>query len=273
MPDGMTLDMQSVQGTMLLPLWGRAKYSEENPDILDDQMAIRIIRNIGIDFSEIAKSFGEYGGLSYIIRARAFDNAVRLFIKTHPRATVVNIGAGLDTTFSRVDNGSILWYNLDLPDAIRYRQSLIPDSTRNTCISKSLFDVSWFDEIVFNKEDGILFISAGVLYYFKEEDIREIVLKMIQRFPGGELFFDAETKRAVAVSNKMVKKTGNKGAVMYFYINNEQKLRKWSPSIRKVSSEPFFKGIPRKKKWHFKTRFFMTMTDAVNMVKYVRIKF
>jgi O-methyltransferase involved in polyketide biosynthesis len=34
-----------------------------------------------------------------------------------PKGTVINLGAGLDDTFSRVDNGRVSWYNLDLPDA------------------------------------------------------------------------------------------------------------------------------------------------------------
>lgn len=37
------LDLQSVQGTMLIPLWGRAKYSAKYPNILQDKDAMEII--------------------------------------------------------------------------------------------------------------------------------------------------------------------------------------------------------------------------------------
>lgn len=136
MAGSIALDMQSVQGTMLLPLWGRAKYSRENPDVLDDPMAGKIVRESGFNFSSLEKTFGEFGGLCYIIWARKIDDAVRSFISRHPRAAVVNIGSGLDTTFTRVDNGQIRWYNLDLPDAIAFRRSLLSDSQRETSIPK-----------------------------------------------------------------------------------------------------------------------------------------
>ena len=124
------MNMQSAQATMLIPLWGRAKYSEQNLNILDDSEARQIIQNCDFDFSGVEKSFGELSGLCYVVRARKIDDTIKQYISRNPRATVINIGSGLDTTFKRVDNGLINWYNLDLPDAIAYRQTLIPDSPR-----------------------------------------------------------------------------------------------------------------------------------------------
>src|SRR3954468_14975500 len=93
--NNMSLDLQSVQGTMLIPLWGRATASEKNPEILYDKEAIEVISGCDIDFTEIARTFGEYGGVTYIVRARKVDDTIRAFIEKHPRATIVNIGAGL----------------------------------------------------------------------------------------------------------------------------------------------------------------------------------
>ncbi|WNY22796.1 hypothetical protein MmiHf6_00810 [Methanimicrococcus hongohii] len=273
MKNTLTLDMQSVQGTMLLPLWGRAEYSKKNPEILDDQKAIEIVENLDFDFSEIGRNFGEFGGLCYIIRARKIEDKIRDFIKIHPKATIVNIGSGLDTSFSRIDNEKIHWYNLDMPDAIEFRQSLIPDSERNSCIAKSFFDQSWFDDIVYNKEDGILFVSGGVLYYFKDEELQEIFAAMAKRFPGAEVYFDAETKRAIAFSNRMVKKTGNKGAMMYFYVNDGKKIKNWSPNIQEVECIRYFKDVKSKKSWLFQSRMQMFMLDKMRMMKFVHVKF
>lgn len=267
------LDMQSVQGTMLLPLWGRAKYSRENPDILDDKIAERIIRESGIDFSATEKTFGEFGGLCYIVRARKIDDTVRAFLQRHPRGTVVNIGAGLDTTFTRIDNGQVRWYNLDLPDAIDYRRSLLPDSEREICVPKSFFDQSWFDDIEFNRGNGILFVSGGVFYYFRPEELQAIFNAMACRFPGGEVFFDAESKQAVKFSNRMVEKTGNKGSQMYFYVNNSRQLEDWSDKIESVSCQPYSKGIPIKKSWSRSSRMRFRMLDALGMMKFVHMRF
>ncbi|MFD0770091.1 class I SAM-dependent methyltransferase [Bacillus sp. CGMCC 1.60114] len=267
------IDLQSVQGTMLIPLWGRASGSEKNPEILDDKEAINIIKECDFDFADIAETFGEYGGITYIVRARKIDDTIRNFITKHPRATIVNIGSGLDTTFSRIDNGTINWYNLDLPDAIAFRKTLIADSPRNVSIAKSFFDISWFDDIKFNENDGILFVSAGVFYYFQENQLKEMFSAMAQRFPGGELYFDAESKFALGLSNRTVKKSGNKGAMMYFYVNNPKSMEKWSSKIKVLNCESFFKGIPTKKQWESSTRVMVRIVDLIKMLKFVHLRF
>ena len=118
------------------------------------------------DFGEIEKAFGEYGGLAYIVRGRKIDGIIKQFIAEHPRATIVNIGAGFDTTFSRVDNGAVHWYDIDLCEVIALREKIIPAGSRNICIAKSVFDYSWLKDVRFNEKDGILFVAGGVFYYF-----------------------------------------------------------------------------------------------------------
>ncbi len=47
--------------------------------------------------------------------------------------------------------------------------------------------------------------QQACFYYFKEEDLKKIVVAMSKRFPGGELYFDAESKFALNLSNATVK--------------------------------------------------------------------
>jgi len=42
----------------------------------------------------------------------------------------VNIGCGFDTTFERIDNGKITFYDLDLPDVINLRKQFISNCSR-----------------------------------------------------------------------------------------------------------------------------------------------
>lgn len=268
-----TLNSQTVQATMLLPLWGRAKYSSANPDILQDAESVKIIEQSGVDFSNIEQGFGEFSGICYLVRARKIDDAIRSYIAKHPNATVVNIGAGLDTTFFRIDNGSIYWYNLDLPDAIKFRQSYIPDTERNQSIAKSFLDLSWFDDIRFKPEDGIIFVSGGVFHYFHEADIRYVFCAMAERFPGGELYFDAENQVALNGSNNMVKRTGNHGAMMYFAVNQAAMFEQWSSHIRVLSYEPGFKGIKPKKHWSLRVRITAWIFSKVKSMSFVHLRF
>jgi O-methyltransferase involved in polyketide biosynthesis len=264
---------ETVANTMLLPLWGRAFASKLNPQILDDREAIKIINSLNYDFSEIEKNFGEFGGICYIVRARVLDDIIKKFIKEHPNASVVNIGSGLDTTFSRIDNGSIYWYNLDLPEVIEFRKTLIPDSERNIAIPISVFDFTWFKKIKFEPSNGILFIAAGVFYYFKESKIKELFSAMGEHFPNGMIVFDAESKSMVKKSNQKVRKSGNRGAQMFFYVDKPNEFEQWSNKIKLIDVLPFFRSIQKNKKWKLSTRIFMGLCDVLKMMKFIILQF
>ena len=49
------------------------------------------------NFSKLEDYLGEWRGLGLMVRAKNFDVAVKEFINNHPSATIVNIGAGLDS--------------------------------------------------------------------------------------------------------------------------------------------------------------------------------
>jgi O-methyltransferase involved in polyketide biosynthesis len=168
------LQDQTVQATMLLPVYGRAKASRMFPDILRDDGAIRIVDNMDYDFTQIAKHYAtEYGSLCCLLRAKRFDERCLAYIQKHPDGAVVNLGSGLDTTFDRVDNGSVRWYNLDLPDAMAFRQRFIPPKERCTDIAKSMFDYTWLDEI--KTADSVFILAGGLFYYFEETGRRKAI--------------------------------------------------------------------------------------------------
>jgi len=105
----MKLDLGGVEETLLVPLWGRAKISRESPYILDDTKAIELVEQLDYDFSRLDKSLGVLGNLLHAARAKHLDDKIRAYMAKHPKASVIDLGAGLDTAFYRVDNGSIHW--------------------------------------------------------------------------------------------------------------------------------------------------------------------
>jgi O-methyltransferase involved in polyketide biosynthesis len=248
------LQDQTVQATMLLPVCGRAKASRMFPDILRDDEAIRMVDGMDYDFAQIEKSYAtEYGSLCCLLRAKRLDERCLAYIQAHPAGAAVNLGSGLDTTFDRVDNGSVHWHNVDLPDAMAFRHQFVPPKERCADIAKSMFDYTWLDEI--KTGDGSAFILAGGLfYYFEENRVRELICRIAEYFQSGEVFFDAQSKTAIKMSNRMVRKTGNKGSEMYFYVNDPRKLESWSPKIRRVESVPFFGELRKDKRFKLSTK-------------------
>jgi O-methyltransferase involved in polyketide biosynthesis len=269
------LDYQGISATLLVPLWGRAEITKRFPEFLKDDEAVRLVETLPYDFSDIREGYkGEYWLAASATRAYRFDKAIREYIAEHPKAAIVNIGAGLDTTFSRVDNGQISWYDLDLPEIIDIRRAVIPERQRARFISRSAFDFKWLDEIDFKKEDGIFFIAGGFFYYFKPEENGRLVAELARRFCGGQLLFDAGSKSGVRVSNKKVVRSGNKEAEMLFYTDDPDELYAWSDDIAEVELTPYYTQSTRKAaRWSAHTKFMMFFGDLLEMVKLVRIRF
>jgi O-methyltransferase involved in polyketide biosynthesis len=266
------LQDQTVQATMLLPVYGRAKASRMFPDILRDAGAIQIVDNMDYDFTQIDKHYAtEYGCFCCLIRAKRLDERCLAYIQAHPAGAVVNLGSGLDTTFDRVDDGSVHWYNVDLPDAMAFRRRFISPKERCTDIARSMFDYAWLDEI--KTADGSVFILAGGLfYYFEEKQVRELICRMAEHFQNGEIFFDAQSRTAVRISNRMVRKAGNKGSEMKFWVKDAQELKAWSPRVAAVESVPFFGEERKERRVKLSTRANMRVFDALKMGQLISVQ-
>ncbi|MDR2459637.1 MAG: class I SAM-dependent methyltransferase [Deltaproteobacteria bacterium] len=268
-----SIQKQNTQSTLLIPLYGRAIAGKRFPDILRDVEAERIIENIDYDFSKISSIYGsEYTSLSCLVRAMSVDKRVNDFIELYPNTRVINLGCGLDDTFSRIDNGHILNYNIDLPEVIEFRQMFLEPSERSYDIGKSMLDFSWLDLIEERQNAPVFVIAAGLFYFFKENEIKVLINKLIENFPLGEVFFDAFSYKGMKIANKMVKRTGNIEAVMKFWVNNAKDLRSWSPAISEVSILPYFGKLYKDKRLKLKTRFLMWGGDFLKRTKFVSVK-
>ena len=267
-----------LQSTMVSTLWARAIYSKLYPEILEDKKSFKIFKRIYDDhplakneFEKLDDVVDEFLGLSIIIRARIFDDFIKQFIQKFPRASVVNLGCGLDTTFYRIDNGSIDWYNLDLPEAIKYRNKVVPPTQRCFSIANSIFDYSWMNKINYEKENGIIFISGGLFYYFEERKVSELIVKMATHFKGGELIFDNLSGLGTNILTRKLRETGVK---YKFGVGNPKKqLGKWSEKIIVMDWFSYFSKVPYNPKWKFKTRMMMKLTDLLNLGKFIHIAF
>jgi hypothetical protein len=128
-------------------------------------------------------------------------------------------------------------------------------------------------DIRFNEDDGILVIGSGVFFYFQEGEVRDLFLALAKNFPDGEIFFDGQTKLATKVSNRLVRKTGIKDAVMSFYVNSPDLFSSWSPALTVINAEPFCRGIKRDKRWKLSTKIRMYFLDRFKMARFWQLLF
>ena len=204
------IERNTVQETLILPLYSRKLCSELYPNLYRDETAVRLIDQIDYDFSVAEKNsrslMQRFGALEVAMRQCDLAWEVRDYLKTHPCAAVVNLGCGLDNTGRACDNGRCKIYNLDFPDVIALRQQLLPAGEREQNIPCDLKDPAWFDKI--DASGGVVFFASGVFYYFLTQQVRELVQGMADAFPCGVLVFDAANRTAV----KMIAKTWLKTA-------------------------------------------------------------
>jgi methyltransferase (TIGR00027 family) len=180
--------LTGVPETMLIPLRARYLESKKANGIISDPKSIEILDQIAYDFSGKKEvSNGSQIGVS--IRTEILDEQVNRFLAKNPKAVVVNLGCGLDTRFHRLDNGSVLWFDLDVPEAIALRRKFFDETKRFKFIPKSVTDFSWLEAIPKNKP--LLFIAEGLLMYFKEEEVKELFSKIGSACPGSEMLFEA----------------------------------------------------------------------------------
>jgi O-methyltransferase involved in polyketide biosynthesis len=234
------VELGSVQKTLLLPLWGRAKEARKPSPLLVDRAALEIVDRLDYDFSEFEANLDEISRLGWIALCVHIDTTVKRFLESHPHATIVNIGCGLDTTYERVDNGTLHWYDLDLPDTLSLRKLLIPGKERSAYLAGSVFDTSWFDKV--DVADNIFFIASGVFYYFDEPEIKGLFLKIADRFPGSEMIFDAASPLGIKMANKMVLKRGGMDgqALLTWGIKSCKEPENWDNRLKVLDEYPYF---------------------------------
>ena len=239
------IEKNTVQETLIIPLFARKVCSELYPNLYRDETAIRLIDEIDYDFSEAEKKSNSlmqrFGALEVAVRQNDLAWEVRDYLKSHPTAAVVNLGCGLDSTGRACDNGSCKIYNLDFPDVIAVRNALLPAGEREENIPCNLNDTAWFSQI--DASGGAVFFASGVFYYFLTEQVKALAQAMAGAFPGGVLVFDAANRTAV----KMIAKTWLKSAKIkdvgaYFAVSDAPKeIGAWDSRL-KVTSRCYMLG-------------------------------
>ena len=239
------IEKNTVQETLIIPLFARKVCSELYPNLYRDETAVRLIEKIDYDFSEAEKNsrslMQRFGSLEVAMRQNDLSFEVRDYLKDHPKAAVVNLGCGLDSTGKSCDNGNCKIYNLDFPDVIAVRNVLLPAGEREENIPCDLNDTAWFSKI--DASGGAIFFASGVFYYFLTEQVKALVQRMADAFPGGVLVFDAANRTAV----KMIAKTWLKSAKIkdvgaYFAVSDASKeIGAWDNRLR-VTSRGYMLG-------------------------------
>lgn len=237
MSEKSSIILTGVPETTLWTLHNRAAEAMRPDGHLRDPDCVRIYTSIDYDFE---RNFGKPDG-SHPMRSRVIDDVLRPWLAAHPGGTVVELGAGLETQFQRVDDGKVRWRCVDVPESIAVRERFLPATERCRYVAKSALDLSWFDEV--DDGEGVFVTAQGLLMYFDEADVKRLFVAIVDRFPGVELMFDTIPRW---FSKKTLEGFGKTKAYtappMPWGIGQKELaplLRSWSPRVTTVTTRAY----------------------------------
>lgn len=193
----MKLKLGDVQETMLIPLAVRAMETKRDKARIKDLKSVEIIETLGLDAQKYNK-FLTYEGV--VARTILIDGFAKSFIEKHPDAVCINLGCGLDDRFSRVDNGRILWYDIDLPDSIDVRRKAFEDTERRKMLSVNVLENVWTEQI--EKRRKALVVAEGLLMYFSKEQVQMLLNIIKENFGDSVIICELMHPMVAANSDK-----------------------------------------------------------------------
>jgi O-methyltransferase involved in polyketide biosynthesis len=182
-----TSTLTSVEQTAFLTEYARALDSRWPRPILGDTLASEVVGKIDYDFAGLGVQTSVV--CQTALRAKMLDDRVRVFLKQHPDAVVVDLGAGLDSGFYRVGPPPTTdWYSVDLPGIMALRDEVLPANPKSHSVAVSLADKHWPDTIPADRPT--MLIADGLFAFLTEPVIVGIFRRTTDHFAAGELAFN-----------------------------------------------------------------------------------
>jgi O-methyltransferase involved in polyketide biosynthesis len=260
------INITDVSETLLIPLYARAVETLSKNPVINDRKAVEITEKFNKIFStsnsplhrqlakgKIRRHSNKKLTAFLSLRSRKFDIYCQDFLKRIPNGTIVELGCGLSSRFSRIDNQTTEWYDLDLPEVIEIRKNFFQETTRYHMIALSVLDFRWMEQI---PTKAILFIAEGLLMYLHEDDVKSLIIKLQQKFPGCELVCEVENTFVInALKKERWKKKFQrdhhlgKDVTLYFGIQNGKDLEQWGRGICFLDEWTIFDDHEKKLGW------------------------
>jgi O-methyltransferase involved in polyketide biosynthesis len=232
-----TLALQGVPETMLWTLHARAAEFHLQPALLRDAQAAGLAEQIDCDF---AARFGPPNRL-FALRAALLDQVLRAWIKRHPNGLVVSLGEGLETQAFRVDNGTIRWLSVDLPEGIAARAMFFPAQGRFAHLAADVTGDAWLDAI--DAAQGVFFVAQGLFMYLPPALVESVFCRIARRFPGAEIAFDVVPHWLSRATLQGHRQSATFALPpMHWSLDRHEiapTLRRWHPAVRALRFLPY----------------------------------
>lgn len=240
----MKVNLSGVPETLFITLRIRAIETVKPNGAIKDPYAIDILHRIELASSSKDK-VSEGSQVGTIARTLVLDEIILDFLSKHPKgATIVNLGCGLDARCKRLPLHNCLWLDIDVEESIGLRKLFFKETDNYKMIARSMFDDSWMNSVP--RGLPLLIISEGVMMYFKEEDIRELIYRIGQRFHHAEMAFDV-INTWTARNYKWHPDIKKYNAPFRWGTDNVYEMEDWYPGLHVIKEYLYMDRL--KKRW------------------------
>ncbi|MGZ4577577.1 MAG: class I SAM-dependent methyltransferase, partial [Mycobacterium sp.] len=129
---------------------------------------------------------------------------------------------------------SVSWFDIDQPGVIELRRRLYDDADRYRMIGSSVTDPEWLDQIPTGRPT--LVVAEGLLMYLTEEQVRQLLRRLTDRFGCGEMHFDTLSALAPLLSKLFTR------GIIKWGIRDARELETWNPRLRLLEQAPALAG-------------------------------
>lgn len=245
--------------TLLIMLSAKANESRRPDAIVRDPQVVAIYDRISSEVSRLNAGWMTQVGVC--IRTEIIDDWARDYLAKYPDATVINLGCGLDTRLSRIDNGRVRWYDIDFPEPLDLRREFLPETDRSKMIAGSATDPKTFDLIP--PAEHVLIIAEGMCMFLTEDEMRGLVKLLADRFPNSTFIYDALSPQMVAKAGRFESFRKTSGQWRWGVATGRE-LTAWDPRIEFVREESLFERHVHRWRW---VRWFVKIPRILNRVR------
>ncbi len=241
----MELKLGDIQTTALIPLAVKANETKRPNPRIRDQTAVEIIQALNIDTKPYDRFLSHEG---VVARTIMLDRQLKEIIREAPDTVVVNLGAGYDDRFSRVDNGRIRWFDLDLPDAIAARRKAFPERDHVTMIAGDALDPAWCAEVnkaLEGREAKPVFIAEGLFMYLTMDQICTLLNVLKENFPSGGTLIAEQNCKMMQKNEKHHDTVRNTNAHFVSGTDSAQEIADLTDGIRLIEEHSFHEEMKK----------------------------
>ena len=234
-----------IPANLLQPLWLRSRESLADDGLIYDPIAAAACQQCHLAPECLTGDINQRQLLHATLTYQC-DQQVKSFLKQHPSGWIVNVGAGLDTRFYRLDNGRCHWLELDINENLLWRQRLFHTNERYHMRCGSVTDTEWLNLLPVPEGVPVLIVCEQALLECRQDQMASFVQMLGRRFNHAQACFVVAGDKC---HSRLAKKMGS-ADYQHGLADPAASVLGWLPWAEKVSVvSPIERDCSRWKPW------------------------